>query len=182
MIMMNLICSLIFLAATMHGITSMKLSDFRWKRRLLVLAGSSDAANEKALRQITDSYRYKCDMSVRNMNVILLGASESSVTVFNFDKIDGPTVKTSTMSQSDAAGVMSELYMSSDAKPWGVLVGYDGGKKQQYSSDNVQTYLQGMFDTIDRMPMRRREMKEQERDGIGCVMSGMSVNSGANRL
>ena len=51
---------------------------------------------------------------------------------------------------------------------WAVLIGYDGYRKNTYHSRNISEYLLDMFNQIDRMPMRRREMQQQLQSGISC--------------
>ena len=59
---------------------------------------------------------------------------------------------------------------------WAILVGYDGGRKSTSRFANVNDYIPGMFQQIDRMPMRRREIKEQQQAGISCELA---LTSGA---
>ena len=61
---------------------------------------------------------------------------------------------------------------------WAILVGYDGYRKNTYQSSDVNDFVPGMLRQIDRMPMRRGEMAQQQRRGITCSQ-GSFMTSGA---
>ena len=140
-------------------------------------------------------------MALRNMNVVILGPTESSDTTFTYIQNDSPQSSHSTLvniinrlaryagskccinnivrnyyrntlNQSIGEQIREELLSTyknlNERSNWAVLIGYDGYRKNTYLSGNINEYLSGMFDQIDRMPMRRREMQQQLQSGIRC--------------
>ena len=77
-----------------------------------------------------------------------------------------------TLNQSIGERIREELLSTyknlNERSNWAVLIGYDGYRKNTYLSRNINEYLPGMFNQIDRMPMRRREMQHQLQSGISC--------------
>jgi len=147
-----------------------ELDKYKWKRRLLIV---SDIRDSSEVIQDIASY-YECEMALRNMNVLILGPTESSDTTFTYTQNSSPQTSHSTnpLNQSIGERIREELQSRyknlNDTTTWAVLIGYDGYRKNTYLSRNINEYLPGMFDQIDRMPMRRREMQQQLQSGIRC--------------
>ena len=144
---------------------------------------------------------YTCEMALRNMNVVVLGPTESSETTFTYTQSNSPQSSHSTLvniinrlaryegskccmnnivriyfrktlNQSIGEQIREELLSTyknlNERSNWAVLIGYDGYRKNTYLSRNISEYLLDMFNQIDRMPMRRREMQQQLQSGINC--------------
>jgi len=149
---------------------------------IVCFAGISDSDNVNTLDSIIENY--KCDMALRNLNVIIFGPTESSDTKFTYNKIYGHPIgyESTFLKQSSALRIQEELKSKyrnlRDRDSWAILVGYDGQRKNTFSSSNVNDYIQTMFQQIDRMPMRQSEIKQQKKYNIDCNPSITSGSSG----
>jgi len=156
------------------------LQKYKWNRRLLIISEASNGAN--ILQSIKNNY--ECEMALRNMNVIIIGSTESSDTIFTYDPVNGQPIqhRTENLNQNVAQEMKENLegkYSNlSGMRSWAILVGYDGYRKNTYQSTDVNDFVPEMFTQIDRMPMRRGEMVEQQRLGISCSQ-GSFMTSGA---
>ncbi|CAB4068839.1 unnamed protein product [Lepeophtheirus salmonis] len=115
------------------------------KRRLLIVSGKDSELHE--VRK-SSSYGYRCEMAVRNMNLVLLG-EKLSQEIFFFPQ----------------RGHTWQLYKHSEGKFWAILVGYDGGLK--ISFEEVPNFWI-LFDRVDKTRTRQVEAMKQERDRISC--------------
>merc|ERR1719242_411429 len=134
---------------------------------------SLDIKDNSDVVQDVASY-YTCEMASRNMNVVILGPTESSETTFTYNQNNSlqSSHSTNTLNQSTGERIREELLSTyknlNERSNWAVLIGYDGYRKNTYLSRNINEYLPGMFKQIDRMPMRRNEMQQQLQSGISC--------------
>lgn len=161
---------LVFCLLLSTEISMQELQKYKWNRRLLIISGSSNGAN--SLQSIINNY--KCEMALRNMNVLILGSTQSTDTMFTYDQNNGEPIqhRTDILSQSSAEKIKQNLvgkYTNlAEIKSWSMLVGYDGYRKNTYRSTDVNDFVSGMLKQIDRMPMRRQEIKRQQNLGINC--------------
>jgi len=145
------------------------LEKYKWDRRLLIISASNEA---NILQNVINNY--ECEMALRNMNVVIIGSSKSSDTMFTYDQVNGQPIRhtTENLSQSVAQGLKQNLegkYSNlRSMESWSILVGYDGYRKNTYQSTNVNDFVPGMFRQIDGMPMRRGEIARQQKLGITC--------------
>jgi len=128
-----------------EGIMGMDLERYRWQNRLLLLfaAGENTPEYMKIAEEIE---QHRHEMKDRDLVVIRLLESGSS-------KVDG---------QSLSDNETKQLRTRFEALPGrfkAVLIGKDGGVKL---TRNDALRLQEVFDRIDAMPMRQREMRERE--------------------
>jgi len=153
--------------------TEINMQDFqkyKWKRRLLIISDSSNGAN--ALQNVISNY--ECEMALRIMNMIILGSTQSTDTMFTLDQKNGNHIqhKTDILSQPSAEKIKEHLVGKygnlGNIESWSILVGYDGYRKNTYRSTDINNFVPEMFKQIDRMPMRKQEIKRQKELGINC--------------
>lgn len=126
------------------------------KRRLMVVLG--DVLTEQIKNGI-EQEDLKCELSVRNMNIIYLSDNTSPQDIAY--KLGNPSeIKELTI--SDVESIRNELGIGARAKgDVAFLVGYDGGVKMTLRNE---VNWKKVFDKIDKMPMRRQEI----RNGAVC--------------
>ena len=83
-------------------------------------------------------------------NIIYISGDQPQDVAFDLDR--GPEV--TDLSREDVEDVKSDVRRGSGE--WAVLVGYDGGVKMEMEE---KVEWEKVFDKIDRMPMRRREIR-----------------------
>ena len=120
------------------------LADYRWKNRLLLIFAPNETDKDFA----TFSHR----LNAENFNVL-----DRDLVVFRIFETASSRVDNQPLSPEDAQA----LRLRFDIKLGQftvILVGKDGGVKliQKRQAD-----LEEIFDLIDRMPMRRQEMREK---------------------
>tara|TARA_R110000744_G_scaffold314004_1_gene421093 strand:+ start:143 stop:556 length:414 start_codon:yes stop_codon:yes gene_type:complete len=134
---MNALKILIFLFMFQGtSITAQKLSDYKWKNRVLILSDKNLDSDEMntALRTIKGSTK-----ELKERDIILFLHQEG--TFYNLDKKE---VK------SESSNIISKYFSGY------VLIGKDGGIKAKHP---YPLELEDLFNLIDGMPMRRIEMK-----------------------
>ncbi|XP_013410802.1 coiled-coil domain-containing protein 80 isoform X2 [Lingula anatina] len=142
------------------------LPTFRWQSRVLVIASPSmgDQAYQQQSREIKSNV---CEMSLRDMAVIAIfnvrDVDRSKVTWMVYQQHFG-VPRTRKLNHREAHRIVDCLGLEKDRFNM-VLVGADGYKKRTY---RYPTSMATIFRLIDTMPMRRREIQEQARDGIYC--------------
>lgn len=127
------------LAASTEGLAMDSLSQYTWKKRVLVVFGEPTAP--KLSRQIALFKSQTDDLAERDMVVLQVSRDKVSA-VYG----DNPDIKPDDL--------RAELQASDEFQL--VLVGKDGGVKLR-SKDVVADAE--IFDLIDRMPMRQGEQK-----------------------
>ena len=123
---------------------SMDLTQFQWKNRLLFIFAeeASDPSFKKLQSQIIAQ---KAEVDDRNLIVFEVPAQ-------------GPArMNNIPLNRKDADSIRNHFAMSSDAFSL-ILVGKDGGIKLKRSD---QVDLTEVFELIDSMPMRQREMRQK---------------------
>ena len=121
---------------------------FQWQNRpLLVFAPGPDDPVLKRQLEIADQHR--AGWRERDMVTIVV-AGDRPVTV------DG------TRAKDLANGALRQRYRITGDSFAAILVGKDGTEKLRHDGTIPAATL---FQTIDAMPMRRREMREQDADG-----------------
>lgn len=128
------------------------------KRRLIIVRGDDDAVR-RTLSEAAENYR--CELAVRNINLVLLGTSTATETQFLLNEDS----RAQELSQELREGLKSRYSYLGDAPFWAILIGYDGGRKMIFRTD---VNFPAIIDRIDTMPMRRREMADQRQQGISC--------------
>jgi len=128
------------------------------RRRLIIVKGDEDAVR-RTLDEATDNYR--CELATRNINLILLGTSTTTETKFLLNE----NSRTQELSEELGEGLKSRYSNLGDGF-WAILIGYDGGRKMLF---NTNVNFNAIFNRIDTMPMRRREMADQRQQGISCT-------------
>ncbi|WP_157686845.1 DUF4174 domain-containing protein [Nonlabens sp. Hel1_33_55] len=125
---------------------SQDLKNHQWKNRI-VLVLSNDAANEHYKAQIADLKSVKEECAERKLVMYQVLPSE-----VRLQKFDG--------SKSEKWNESSDLFkefMQKDDEFKMVLIGLDGSVKEER---NEPMSSKELFDIIDSMPMREREMRK----------------------
>merc|ERR1711915_405411 len=126
------------------------------KRRLMVVLG--DGLIRQIKREV-DQGDIKCELSVRNMNMIYLSDNTSPQDITY--KLGNPS-EIRELTDSEVESIKNEIRISSRAKgDVAFLVGYDGGVKMTLKNE---VNWKKVFERIDKMPMRRQEI----RNGAVC--------------
>ena len=121
---------------------------FQWQNRpLLVFAPAPD--DPALTRQLEIAEQHRAGWRERDMVTIVV-AGDRPVTV------DG------TRAKDLANGALRQRYRVTGDSFAAILVGKDGTEKLRHDGTIPAAKL---FQTIDAMPMRRREMREQDADG-----------------
>lgn len=136
------------------SIATRLVDGWRWRNRLLVVRSGIDSA---LARQATLVAGQESGWKERELRLVLL-TTDGGLVVEGF--VDGGPV-----GETFARGVESELVdrygLGSDHDGVSaVLVGKDGGVKARWSEPVDPS---AVFDLVDAMPMRLREMKESTR-------------------
>ncbi len=141
---MSLIICFIGLTLFMESISSQKkslaalLAEKKDHRRVMLLYGRDDAQHY-LIDQQEQLHRYTSELTERDLDVLVVVASE--------------------LMEPDRQFLMAAPYKLNPAADFtGWLIGKDGGIKETFSKPVTP---QDLFHTIDRMPMRRQEMKHE---------------------
>jgi hypothetical protein len=120
------------------------LKDFQWENRLLIIYTNSD--NQSQIKnQLTDIEKAKTDFAQRDLKVIIL--RNQKVEIWN----------SSAAHQLEFDLIIKDLKISTQKSYENLLIGKDGGVKLRKNSPISN---QKLFNTIDAMPMRQREMRD----------------------
>merc|ERR1712241_1453702 len=128
------------------------------RRRLIIVRGDDDTIR-RTLDEASDNYR--CELAARNINLVLLGSSKATETQFLLNE----DPRSQELSQELGEGLKSRFSDLGNVPFWAILMGYDGGTKMVFRTD---VNFPAIFNRIDTMPMRRREMADQRQQGISC--------------
>ena len=124
--------------------TAIDLTQFQWKNRLLFLF--AEDANDPFFKNIQSQIMaQKAEVDDRDLIVFEVPAQ-------------GPArMNTNTLDRKEADSIRNHFAIPSDEYSL-ILVGKDGGIKRK-SKDRVD--LSDVFELIDSMPMRQREMQQK---------------------
>ncbi len=111
------------------------LNDFKWKNRIVLLKEGDDAG----IKQLREAAQ-----EIKNRDIIWFRLKSGEIET-NFD---------GELSESFADYLENEYFKKLEANVF--LIGKDGGIKSKDEELNLKNY----FGQIDSMPMRQREMKE----------------------
>ena len=124
------------------------LKQYQWRNRLLLLfAGSSDDASLRETK--AEVVRLAADMADRDL--VVFEVFERGRSLVNDQPMSGP-----------AADGLRKEFEAPAGRFLLVLVGEDGTVKRR---SEAPVPLSQVFEQIDSMPMRQREMRERRRDG-----------------
>jgi len=123
----------------------MDLTPFRWKNRLLLLFVPDASAPE---------YVEQWDALNRHWTALI----ERDLLVVSIFETDGGDIDGEEISEADADALRGQFKVK---EGWAaaILIGKDGTEKQRYPMPADPGKLMGLIDT---MPMRQREMREDE--------------------
>ncbi|TRY78385.1 hypothetical protein TCAL_07183 [Tigriopus californicus] len=157
---LSLLCMIPFLGITQPAIITAPsaqeyLGQFQYfrtwtdKRRLIVVHGK-DADMDRMLQDAI--YQYRCDLATRNINI------DNRRDFVQTNDLE-PRLR------RDLLSYFHTLYRDLPLhNHWCLLIGYDGGRKRMYR----KVKFVSIFDKIDSMPMRQREMEQQRKKMITC--------------
>ena len=117
------------------------------KKRVMVVHGSNMVEEVKGAVQADGM---NCQLSTRNINIIYLSGDQPKDVAFYLDR----GTEVTNLSREDVEDVKSDVRRGSGE--WALLVGYDGGVKMAMEE---KVEWEKVFNKIDRMPMRRREIR-----------------------
>ena len=117
------------------------------KRRVVVVQGDNMV---EEVKEAVQADGMNCQLSTRNLNIIYLSGDQPQDVAFYLDR----GTEVTDLSREDVEDVKSDVRRGSGE--WAVLVGYDGGVKM-VMEEKVE--WEKVFNKIDRMPMRRREIR-----------------------
>ncbi len=146
---------MLFLAQFLFGLaagcafaqTSPNLADYQWKNRLLLVF--SPSASDPSYRELEKKLQqFRAELEDRDL------------LVFHILCADGAAQHTHAFSP-EAAHSLRQRYAVSENNLTLILIGKDGGEKTRQVGD---FNLQALFERIDAMPMRQREMRERRQD------------------
>lgn len=120
------------------------LDDFQWENRLLIIytEGKNSSPLEEQLAEIS---RNKNGYKDRDLKVILL--KDKEIEIWDSEQ----------SIQLEFMQIIKELNINQNKSYQNLLIGKDGGVKLRSNSPISNEKL---FDTIDAMPMRQREMRD----------------------
>ena len=120
------------------------LSSFLWKSRLLLIF--LDNEDTEAVESISSSLnKLSCDLNDRDMLIGWFTNEKQEINNIQINDNEIKNIKTRAKINSNTTTVL--------------LIGKDGGIKARY---NNMPDLKEIFSLIDRMPMRRSEMKKNK--------------------
>lgn len=131
-----------------------RLEAHRWEHRLLFVFAPTEAADQ--LRAQNDALAEQ-DAGFRDRDLLLItltGAADGTVR-------EGPEGDAQLLTNAAVTRLYDRFNVPSDAFRV-VLVGKDGTEKRR---DAEPVTGRSLFDTIDAMPMRQREMREEDTGG-----------------
>lgn len=123
------------------------LSDLQWKKRVVLLFAKSrsDAGLDKQVDLLRE---VRPDMSERDIIVMRTAGSEETRAVIGYTSL-----------RSGTGRQLRAKYKPSERGLTVILLGKDGGEKQRW---NRVVRPEELFQTIDAMPMRQREMRGED--------------------
>ena len=124
-----------------------KLKKHRWQNRILVLKTDSKQ-NDNFVNQLQELKQHKVGLIERKL--VLYTVIEDMVYFDNFKSKDPASYKLNDLDE------LSDIFGSEDYEI--ILIGLDGGIKVR---DIQKTSIKQLFEIIDVMPMRRRELKNK---------------------
>ncbi len=139
---MKWLCGLLVFAGVLMSSAAAQIDDFLWKNRLLIVSVSNENALLLAEQSAIFDDHY-AGMNDRDLKLISLVAERVYVNGVSTDQLD--------------AAFMREQYDLPN-QCVAILVGKDGTVKLRRDAAISAAEL---FSVIDRMPMRRREMKDR---------------------
>jgi hypothetical protein len=120
------------------------VEDFQWKNRLLIIVSGED--HQSTLKnQLTEIQEAEHDYVERDLKIIIL--KNNTVTIW----------KSPASHQLEFDDITDQLNISKNEGYINLLIGKDGGVKLR---ENSPISNQTLFNTIDAMPMRQREMRD----------------------
>lgn len=123
------------------------LADYQWKYRLLLVFPSS--ASDPSYLELK-----------QNLQQFRAALEDRDLLVFHLLCADGAVDHTHPFSP-EAIRSLRQHYAVPDENLTLILIGKDGGEKARQIGD---FNLQALFERIDAMPMRQREMRERRQD------------------
>ncbi|NBB90320.1 MAG: DUF4174 domain-containing protein [Spirochaetes bacterium] len=148
-------------AMAQHSSEGFSMDRFRWNNRPLVVFAPSVENDDyvEQLRRLEDAARELAD---RDMVVIhaLDDTGPSSAVGGRIELFDTSSPRRETLS-AGAVASLRDTYGVGEQEYAVLLIGKDGGVKLR-SAEPVSTAA--LFSLIDSMPMRRREMRESEKE------------------
>jgi len=123
------------------------LSDYQWKNRLvLIFAPTAE----------TDSYQQLISQIEKDQAKLI----DRDIKVFHFLEEGGSYVGDQKINANNADEIRQE-YRIQQGETTVVLIGKDGAEKERQIGTEIN--LESLYTLIDSMPMRRREMRENQR-------------------
>jgi hypothetical protein len=140
----------IVVMATPADTIDFRLEDHRWEHRLLFVFAPGDTS--EALPQQQQAFADR-DAGFRDRDLLLLTVTDSDQGAYR----TAPGADPRPLTEAAARRLRKRFDVAPDAFRV-VLVGKDGTEKRR---DAESVSARSIFDTIDAMPMRQREMQEQ---------------------
>ncbi|WP_339924697.1 DUF4174 domain-containing protein [uncultured Cyclobacterium sp.] len=137
---MNILIIFLFLIASTLSQSNITLSDLQWKNRVLLVFPSDHKAKEMDFSLTED---LEVNLKDRYLIYFYFGDSLISNSAHSFD--------------SDYQKKLKQRYQMGSKEHSYVLIGKDGSSKMKKEGDSID--WQALFETIDAMPMRIREIK-----------------------
>jgi len=137
----------LYIATTMQvqSQQSVNLKEYQWKNRLILLfAGSMKSPDYKEQLQLLKGQ--------------LDGLQERDLLVFSFFANDSGDANGNTLLKQDVEEIRNKYKVKSNDQ-FLILIGKDGGEKLRAP---LPTEINRVYGLIDRMPMRRQEMRESK--------------------
>lgn len=125
---------------------SIKLSDFGWEKRIVVLY-ATDKENESYQTQLIRISNSKKDFEERNLITISI-FKDSENGYLNNDPIDIDSTE----------AIVDRFDLNEENRNVAILVGYDGGEKERYE---LPVELEKIYALIDTMSIRQMEMRSE---------------------
>jgi len=128
--------------------TMINLDDYQWDNRLVLIFAPSE--EEEIYQSLTQSIqRDEAELVDRD------------IVVFHFLESGKSFVEEQTIA-AESEQKIRDQYNISSGKTTIILIGKDGGEKDRQTGTTID--LASLYPLIDRMPMRRREMREKGQD------------------
>lgn len=141
------------------------LSDYRWRHRVLIILsegiGSADSCGD-SFSEVDSAIAFDADQSDPQVKQLKRQAAAIDERDLVWVWMCGRNYS-SNVDAEMAPALLEELREAGRGESGVTLIGKDGGVK--YRASDLD--LQQLFDTIDSMPMRAREMREREDRGEG---------------
>ncbi|MEM6652307.1 MAG: DUF4174 domain-containing protein [Pseudomonadota bacterium] len=136
------------LAAAQADPAVVTLADVQWRHRLLVACDLS--ASDASLDQLAPVYQMiEADAGERKLRALVITKAEA--------RLGSTASEMSALSQNSRGDLIQQLDCQ-PGTPTFAVIGLDGGVKQRWHG--AAPTPQAVFDLIDAMPMRVREMRD----------------------